>query len=59
MDSKKKYNGEEIINQIENGKESVKDFVIENNEEKIKEDNADKNEVNKSLSSIDDVDYKF
>ncbi len=59
LDSKKKYNGEEIINQIENGKESVKDFVIENNEEKIKEDNADKNEVNKSLSSIDDVDYKF
>ena len=54
---------EEIINQNEEGKESEKDFIIENNDEDKKEEanknEANKIEANKSLSSLEDIDYKF
>ena len=54
---------EEIVNQNEEGKESEKDFIIENNDEDKKEEanknEANKIEANKSLSSLEDIDYKF
>ena len=68
------YKEEEIINQNEGGKDDEKDFILENNDENKKDDEEDfiienndenkkeetnKNEANKSLSSLEDFDYKF